>query len=232
MVDVRKNQSQLSASEWQALVAAIDAIRKPRAKKPRYQDFVAVHNQGMAGSGMHTWGVHTMGPMRGRNFLAWHRWFLRQFELRLQQADPEVTVPYWDWITYRRLPVHLNRPAELRRWRLTRQWDPEYLPTRGELTPVMRRKKFGAFQTRLEFLHGGVHIAVGGEAGQMSTARSPADPLFWLHHANIDRLWAKWQQSHTGQRPPNVAEDLKPAQMFGVRVGEVLSIKKLGYSYR
>jgi hypothetical protein len=95
----------------------------------------------------------------------------------LQQEDPDVTVPYWDWITYRRLPRSLNRQAELHRWRLTRQWDPEYLPTRGELTAVMRRKKFGRFQTRLEFLHGGVHIAVGGEAGQMSTARSPADPL-------------------------------------------------------
>jgi hypothetical protein len=22
---------------------------------------------------------------------------------------------------------------------------------------------------------------------------SPNDPLFWLHHANVDRLWAIWQ---------------------------------------
>src|SRR5919197_1077891 len=150
----------------------------------------------MEGRGMHTWGVHSMGAMRGRNFLAWHRWFLRQFELRLQEVDPGVTVPYWDWIAYRRLPRQLNRDAELRRWRLVREWDPDFLPTRSELTAVMRRRRFGAFQFRLEMLHGGVHIAVGGESGQMSTARSPADPLFWLHHANIDRLWAGWQERH------------------------------------
>lgn len=28
---------------------------------------------------------------------------------------------------------------------------------------------------------------------------SPYDPIFWLHHANVDRLWAQWQdQGHTG----------------------------------
>jgi len=26
-----------------------------------------------------------------------------------------------------------------------------------------------------------------------------ADPLFWMHHANIDRLWWHWQQSPPGK---------------------------------
>lgn len=185
----------------------------------------------MVGRGMHSWGVHSMAGMRGRNFLAWHRWFLREFERRLQQEDPEVTVPYWDWITYRQLPRALNKPEELRRWRLIRQFEPEFLPTRGEVTAVMRRKKFGPFQTRLEYLHGPVHIAVGGEAGQMSTVRSPADPLFWLHHANIDRLWAQWQQRHKAQGPDNGSELLKPKPIFDVKVSAVLSLSRLGYRY-
>jgi hypothetical protein len=25
---------------------------------------------------------------------------------------------------------------------------------------------------------------------------SPNDPVFWLHHCNIDRLWAEWQAMH------------------------------------
>lgn len=32
-----------------------------------------------------------------------------------------------------------------------------------------------------------------------SIPSSPYDPIFWLHHANVDRLWAEWQdQGHTG----------------------------------
>lgn len=32
-----------------------------------------------------------------------------------------------------------------------------------------------------------------------SIPSSPYDPIFWLHHANVDRLWAKWQaQGHSG----------------------------------
>ncbi|MEM9137329.1 MAG: tyrosinase family protein [Cyanobacteria bacterium P01_F01_bin.42] len=30
---------------------------------------------------------------------------------------------------------------------------------------------------------------------------SPYDPVFWLHHANVDRLWAQWQdEGHSGDR--------------------------------
>ena len=39
--------------------------------------------------------------------------------------------------------------------------------------------------------HGDVHVAVGGWMGRFNTAG--LDPLFWLHHANIDRLWTVWQ---------------------------------------
>lgn len=31
----------------------------------------------------------------------------------------------------------------------------------------------------------------------MARAASPNDPIFWLHHANVDRLWALWQEHHT-----------------------------------
>jgi tyrosinase len=38
--------------------------------------------------------------------------------------------------------------------------------------------------------HGAVHSAVSGWMGSFATAG--LDPLFWLHHANIDRLWEVW----------------------------------------
>ncbi|KAK7946231.1 uncharacterized protein PG986_010552 [Apiospora aurea] len=40
--------------------------------------------------------------------------------------------------------------------------------------------------------HDAVHKAVGGE---LAVASSPNDPLFYLHHTQIHRLWWLWQQS-------------------------------------
>ncbi|KAF3063763.1 Tyrosinase [Daldinia childiae] len=39
--------------------------------------------------------------------------------------------------------------------------------------------------------HGAIHSSV---AGDMMPATSPNDPLFFLHHTQIDRLWYLWQQ--------------------------------------
>ena len=39
-------------------------------------------------------------------------------------------------------------------------------------------------------LHNLVHMWVGGSMIPMT---SPNDPVFWLHHANIDKIWAIWQ---------------------------------------
>lgn len=38
--------------------------------------------------------------------------------------------------------------------------------------------------------------AQGPKVGTMLLPTSPNDPVFFLHHANIDRLWAEWQEVH------------------------------------
>ncbi|HEX3280571.1 MAG TPA: tyrosinase family protein [Pyrinomonadaceae bacterium] len=47
-------------------------------------------------------------------------------------------------------------------------------------------------------LHNLVHRWVGGTMGAMT---SPNDPVFFLHHCNLDRLWARWQRIHPGSSP-------------------------------
>lgn len=39
----------------------------------------------------------------------------------------------------------------------------------------------------LEFHHGDIHLWVGGNMAELTTAAE--DPLFWMHHANVDRIW-------------------------------------------
>jgi tyrosinase len=228
MATVRKNQARLSRREWAAFIDAVNATQARGAARPNYRDFVRVHVTAMTGPQSHQWGVHSMPGMLGRNFLAWHRQYLLQFERRLQEVDPDVAIPYWNWIANPRLPAAINRSNLLRRWRVRRQWQRDFLPTRAEVRAPNRRRKFAPFQRLLEQVHNNVHLAVGGE---MATAQSPADPIFWLHHANVDRLWAVWQQRNPRSRPRNRTERLQPPPLFDVTVSSVLNIRALDYRY-
>ncbi|MER5886777.1 tyrosinase family protein [Streptomyces sp. NPDC001941] len=83
------------------------------------------------------------------------------------------------------------------------------LPTRAEADSVLAMATYDTapwnsasdgFRNHLEGwrgvnLHNRVHVWVGG---QMSTGVSPNDPVFWLHHAFVDKLWADWQARHPG----------------------------------
>jgi len=52
---------------------------------------------------------------------------------------------------------------------------------------------FTCMRMQIESFHNQVHVVVGGGAGQMSTASSTNDPVFFQHHAHIDYIWAQWQ---------------------------------------
>ena len=82
----------------------------------------------------------------------------------------------------------------------------------------------------------------------MSSGGSPNDPVFWLHHANIDRLWADWQleENHwsldhrgylpvnTGPNGINVNDPMLPWSNAGVTpatVANFYSIDAIGYKY-
>src|SRR5918995_5139703 len=72
-------------------------------------------------------------------------------------------------------------------------------------TAPWRTASVGSFRNRLEGwaqtlpgengsqLHNRVHIWVGGDMGP---GTSPNDPVFFLHHCNVDRIWARWQHEH------------------------------------
>ena len=67
----------------------------------------------------------------------------------------------------------------------------QYADTTGNRDPRPRPGTTNGFRHELE--NGGhrlVHVIVGGH---MATNWSPADPLFYLPHANIDRIWSMWQ---------------------------------------
>ncbi|KAJ1551729.1 hypothetical protein HK096_002892 [Nowakowskiella sp. JEL0078] len=54
-----------------------------------------------------------------------------------------------------------------------------------------------SFRERMEVAHNIVHAEIGGTyPGSMAYFYSPNDPIFYVHHAQIDRLWSLWQDRH------------------------------------
>ncbi|NOK57607.1 MAG: tyrosinase [Chloroflexi bacterium AL-W] len=82
------------------------------------------------------------------------------------------------------------------------------LPQRSEVRTLIRDtvvydlapydRSVGGFRNLLEGWvgvghHNIVHVWIGGD---MTVSTSPNDPVFFLHHCNVDRIWAAWQQQH------------------------------------
>ncbi len=63
---------------------------------------------------------------------------------------------------------------------------------------------FSSFTGLLEAQpHNTVHVSVGGRRGWMSNPNTAAqDPIFWLHHSNIDQLWERWLDRNGGRANP------------------------------
>ncbi|KAH9484983.1 Tyrosinase P [Psilocybe cubensis] len=76
----------------------------------------------------------------------------------------------------------------------------KYLNAAAEAN-VTRSANFEVFRVEIEGepvtsdhrMHDGGHDAIGGEMSNFYS--SPGEPLFYLHHANLDRIWWKWQSS-------------------------------------
>lgn len=85
--------------------------------------------------------------------------------------------------------------------------------------------------------HNLVHTWVGGD---MLPRTSPNDPVFFLNHCNVDRLWASWQARFPSAPydPPfggpaghNGTEQMRDLGAPGITPESVLDYRALGYEY-
>jgi tyrosinase len=139
-------------------------------------------------------------------FLAWHRGYLYYFEqqLRAVSGNQNLVLPYWDYYTNPNIPPEFTNPAS---------YNPLYqsrvntnVANALTLAPFdssvvnMQRGLANAFEPSFESApHNPVHNIIGNIMGGMT---SPTDPIFWLHHANIDRLWSAWELAGGGRIVP------------------------------
>lgn len=86
--------------------------------------------------------------------------------------------------------------------------------------------------------HNQIHRGIGGYMGAENTAG--LDPVFWLHHCNIDRLWERWRNRHPRLRHPDTPEwTTRSYEMhdgggrpFTFAARDMLSTEELLHGYR
>ena len=102
------------------------------------------------------------------------------------------------------------------------------LPSQANVIDVLALGKFIEFQDALEQLHNDVHVWVGGHMGDIPFAAY--DPIFWAHHAMVDRIWRMWQLRHPEATiPPALLHRALPP--FPMTVRQTLDVISLGYDY-
>jgi len=145
--------------------------------------------------------------------LPWHRAYLLYFEriCRKLSGMADFALPYWDWSQNQHVPSAFWPPSagsllDSNRAATSASTISTSLVGPGVLDPILNDPNFLTFASGsiaatddqrapaaagpLEATpHNHVHGFVGGDMGAYM---SPLDPIFWTHHAMLDRCWAEW----------------------------------------
>jgi tyrosinase len=206
MVRIRKNAQTLPAPERDRYLAALGTLNAQG--QGAYKDFRDMHT---AASNFEMHG--NMG------FLPWHRAYVLDLERALQAIDATVAVPYWrfdkgaaalftqdfmgqsdananvvfrpghaleHWVTDSRLGITrgfnfpVGGPAHV-----ISEFDTFALGEPGDV--------FAGFHDMEGDPHGNAHTSFTRISPISQVPLAVRDPLFFMLHANVDRLWAKWQ---------------------------------------
>jgi tyrosinase len=203
MVRIRKNANNLTSSERDSLVAAFAQLNNQGAG--RFADFRDMHTN-----------ISSPQAHGAAGFLPWHRVYLLDLERELQNIDPSVALPYWRFdqaapniftseffgVSDNLGAVQFSATNPLQFWRtdgvpgISRRpfFNTGTAPAglRTEAQTLALGNAYPAFRTMEGNPHGSAHTSFGGFISSIGTAAR--DPVFFLLHCNVDRLWAKWQK--------------------------------------
>jgi tyrosinase len=253
---IRKEWRSLSPEEQQKFLTTLQALHdKPEGDANdvnswNFDQFAQTHWDYQAPN-------HNKPP-----FFPWHRVYLDAFEKALQTIDSTVTLPYWDWTIDSQRPelspifaddafggdgdpiTRCLNTGVSKGWigaaprgnsclKRCTEFGTLY-PPEAVSAIISTAEEFKLFADRIENgPHGLVHWQVGGECGDISTMAAANDPLFFLHHAMVDRIWLRWQTKCEGYEDKfegNLDRRLEPYD-FTIAESFSISSSKLCYSY-
>ena len=207
MVRIRKNATSLTDAERDRFVTAFALLNGKGMG--RFKDFRDMH---VAASIAQAHGNPGFPP--------WHRAYILDLERNLQAIDPSVALPYWRFDQPAPnifTPEFLGGPAPMggdqvyfntsnplqfwvtdgqvgvdRRANFNLSSKPPGLLTEAQTLAL--GSAFRVFRQMEGNPHGSAHTSFTGPIDSVPTAAR--DPLFFLLHCNVDRLWAKWQKKY------------------------------------
>lgn len=214
-----------------------------------------------------TWNTcQSHSGQNSNNFLPWHRLYIYYFERIVRQVcgHPEFTLPYWNYTSSD--PAQRGVLPEQFRMPDDPLYGSLYVATRGSLansgqpiqkyqtgdpmdiTDAMLKTTYSTVDSVQGFcraidsgVHGSIHVLTGTSKDMGSVPYAGQDPLFFVHHANIDRMWASWNKNGGKNPTLGTTETAWADRAFvfadanGVRVSRKLStgfsILSMGYDY-
>ncbi|MDT4968646.1 MAG: tyrosinase [Acidobacteriota bacterium] len=229
MVRIRKNANTLTAGERDRFLEAFGQLNGRGLG--RFTDFREMHT-----------AVSDPQAHRAPGFLPWHRAYLLDLERELQRIDASVSLPYWrfdrpapvlftpDFIgvsSSSNGTVQFSNSNPLQFWttdgvqgvnrRPLNNWNPAAQRAPSVFTEAQTfalGTQYPGFRTLEINPHGQTHVSFGGSISSIPTAAR--DPLFFLLHCNVDRLWAKWQRLNNRFNPAQAASyDSTPPSRTG-----------------
>lgn len=207
MVRIRKNAMSLTDDERDRFISALAVFNGRGAG--RFAEIRAMHTS-----------IADPEAHGDEGFLPWHRAYVLDLERELQAIDPSVAIPYWKFDEPAPRIFHADFLGEpnpggtvrfapsnpLQDWNTdsvtgfprTPRFDHNTEPAivLGERATLNLGSRYVDFRTPMENdPHGAAHVSFSvGPIRQVPNA--PRDPLFFLLHANVDRLWSKWQKEN------------------------------------
>ena len=249
---VRKNQSALSAAAQTAFRNAVSWL----VTDGSYERLVRIHmdmSHNMHGT-MGATGLYRFLGWHRRYLVAFERELQRADAALRPTATDRIGVPYWSWPDP--FPAWLNNflpakdPASGHAPPARKNAAPPAKASRADIDIIVNQfaiqdprlpnqNDYTKFTYGLEGwgqrrdgsklpAHNHGHAWVGGIMN--NTSSSPTDPIFWLHHAEVDRLWEIWRQTHPAPAPLLTGSNLV-MDPWAESYTNLLNISALGYRY-
>lgn len=199
--------------------------------------------------------AHGIDVHAGPAFIPWHRAIVNHFEELLRQVDPRLSLHYWDWTTDPRAgAVPILGPTGFMGsasgdagvpfqdfesseggghsfiWRdvAAVAAKPDGTPDITSTADILAAANFTDFHTLAKSAHDvTAHSYIGGTITQPHF--SFHDPMVFLLHSNLDRLWATWQRAPG--HPERLDTGIDPATGTARAYGNVLADLGLPSTY-